>query len=161
MVTAREQHGDACCLQARCWWQEDLAATAAFSQARSSMIRPPRRGIRPSALNPARIFHTATLLPNGQVLVAGEYQLLHSFETDADVYDPATQTWNPTGSLNTARSNHTATLLPSGKVLVAGERTNSAELFDPATGTWSPTGPMVNGRSGHRATRCCPTAKCW
>ena len=63
--------------------------------------------------------HTATLLQNGKVLVAGG--LTTSWHSaSAELYDPASGTWTATGSLNTARSYHTATLLPNGKVLVAG-----------------------------------------
>src|SRR5439155_1166664 len=87
----------------------------------------------------ARWDHTATLLPNGQVLVAG------GLGTDgvthlasAELYDPATGTWTETGSMATGRDLHTATLLPNGQVLVAGGGTfpggilRSAELYTPA-----------------------------
>ena len=70
-------------------------------------------------LNTARREHTATLLPNGKVLVAGGYNN-GSYLASAELYDPASGTWTATGSLNTARFEHTATLLPNGKVLVAG-----------------------------------------
>ena len=73
-------------------------------------------------LGTARANHTATLLPNGKVLVAGGYYT-HGFRSDplrsAELYDPASGTWTDTGSLVIARSGHTATLLPNGKVLVA------------------------------------------
>src|SRR5262249_5248418 len=98
-----------------------------------------------ASLNTARNSHTATLLPNGKVLVvAGGYwsgtPCPCSFNNlnSAELYDPATGTWSITASLITARNSHTATLLPNGKVLVvAGGYLNSAELYDPATGTWS------------------------
>jgi MYXO-CTERM domain-containing protein len=109
----------------------------------------------------ARQSHTATLLPSGKVLVAGGWGWgSESQETfaSAEVYDPATGTWSPTGALASARSSHTATLLPSGKVLVTGgggpgvETLASAEVYDPATGTWSPTGGMATARQSHTAT---------
>src|SRR5205823_3655444 len=106
--------------------------------------------------NFARWFHTATLLPNGKVLIAGGLgptgvNTFSSFNS-AELYDPATGTWSLTGNLNTGRDGHTATLLQSGKVLVA-EGSNcpslndcvnlkSAEIYDPATGTWSSTGNL-------------------
>ena len=71
------------------------------------------------SLGTARHGHTATLLPNGKVLVAGGYSGSGSLAS-AELYDPATGTWSATGSLGTARDHHTATLLPNGKVLVAG-----------------------------------------
>ncbi len=112
-------------------------------------------------LNTARLAHTATLLANGMVLVAGgelnSFNLLNS----AELYDPTAGTWSSAGNLNTARSGHTATLLPNGKVLVAGSFNNclglrclnlkSAELYDPATNTWSNTGNLNTGRGGHEA----------
>ncbi len=111
-------------------------------------------------LNVARAFHTAMLLPNGEVLVAGGYTLITpvsspSYTESAELYDPATGTWSVTGNLSTDRSSHTATLLPNGKVLVAGgccPSLNSAELYDPATRTWSITGNLSTARLGHTAT---------
>ncbi len=101
--------------------------------------------------------HTATLLPNGKVLVSGglvpdELWPEYAYKT-AEVYDPATGTWRPTGSMAEERAGHTATLLPNGKVLVVGgSHSPTAELYDPATGTWSPTGSMASPRHEHTAT---------
>ena len=72
------------------------------------------------SLNTARYQHTATLLPNGKVLVAGGLDISNNALASAELYDPASGTWTATGNLNTARYLHTATLLPNGKVLVAG-----------------------------------------
>ncbi len=105
----------------------------------------------------ARINHTATLLPNGRVLVAGgsaERAALRS----AELYDPTTGTWTNASSLNTNRSFATATLLPDGRVLVAGGEPDShplrasAELYDPIKDIWIRTGAMKTARSGHTAT---------
>ena len=102
-------------------------------------------------LNTARYRHTATLLPNGQVLVAGGLGGVvgNSPLASAELFNPATGSWTPTGNLNTPRDRHTATLLPNGRVLVAGGSNNaggiylaSAELFNPATGSWTPTGNL-------------------
>ncbi len=83
-----------------------------------------------------RTGHTATLLPNGKVLVVGGEHLLTSAApfglTDtAELYDPVTGNFTLTGSLNTARTGHTATLLPSGKVLIVGGGIRPAELSRP------------------------------
>lgn len=96
--------------------------------------------------------HTATLLPNGKVLVAGGSDHMSSGAT-AELYDPATGTWSSTGNLNEKRAGHTATLLSSGKVLVVGgDAAGSAELYDPSTGMWTRTSDLGDVRNGHTAT---------
>jgi autotransporter-associated beta strand protein len=107
-----------------------------------------------NSLGVARAGHTATLLPNGMVLVAGGTVDGSGL---SELYDPASGTWANTGSLTTPRGGQTATLLPSGKVLIAGGSlgfgpTASAELYDPASGTWTPTGNMTTARDFHTAT---------
>ena len=102
----------------------------------------------------ARYIHTATLLPNGKVLITGGRDAVGSL-LSAELYDPATGTFSATGSMSTARRFHTATLLPNGKVLVVGGTNgtdlSSAEIYDPAAGTFSATGSMSSARSGHIA----------
>jgi hypothetical protein len=95
-----------------------------------------------------RIGHTATLLPNGKVLVTGGSN--GSYFASAELYDPATGTWSTAAPMASARYNHTATLLPDNKMLVAGGAT--AEVYDPASGTWSAAGPLVSPRESHTAT---------
>src|SRR5947207_11880308 len=89
-----------------------------------------------ASMNTARQLHTATLLPNGKILVVGGSDLSNSIAS-AELYDPLANTWTNTGSLIRARREHSATLLPNGKVLVVGvEGTCNigevAELFDHA-----------------------------
>jgi hypothetical protein len=108
----------------------------------------------------ARISHTATLLPSGMVLIAGDFE---DFGERAELYNPAARTFATTGSMTAARCSHTATLLPNGTVLIASgfnsgisgiaaSAAASAELYDPAAGTFTPTGSMTGARSGHTAT---------
>ena len=72
-----------------------------------------------TALDPPRLGHTATLLLNGKVLVAGGHSSIGSLAS-ARVYDPRTATWAIAASMSTARGYHTMTLLSDGKVLVVG-----------------------------------------
>ncbi len=102
--------------------------------------------------------HTATLLRNGQVLVAGGINNSGTAITVTELYDPATGIWSVTGGTNTPHDLHTATLLPNGKVLVAGGESsgsvtlNVAELFDPATGQWTTINTLRTSREAHTAT---------
>ena len=104
----------------------------------------------------ARQAHTATLLQNGKVLVAGGSTDGSDRVSSAELYDPATGTWAFTGDLTYARCNHTATLLPNGKVLVTGGYESgvqaTAEIYDPATGVWTATQNLSIPRVGHTAT---------
>jgi N-acetylneuraminic acid mutarotase len=107
------------------------------------------------SLNTPRVGQSATLLPDGKVLVVGGYI---DDGVSAELYDPSTGTWSPTGSPREARGGFTATLLPNGKVLVAGGNatpspaTTRAEVYDPTTGTWSLTGNLHTPRILHSAT---------
>jgi hypothetical protein len=74
-----------------------------------------------------RAAHTATLLQNGRVLIAGGFNNTDVLAT-AELFDPATGTFTPTGAMPTPRFSHTATLLPNGKVLVTGGSSNLGDL---------------------------------
>jgi WD40 repeat protein len=107
--------------------------------------------------------HTATLLADGKVLIAGGgkddggFSQLGEGSVAAEVYDPATGTFISTGNMTEGRVGHTATLLGDGKVLITGGWTSAgpiggAELYDPSTGAFSPTGTMTSARGSHTAT---------
>jgi Galactose oxidase, central domain len=111
--------------------------------------------------------HTATLLPNGKVLLAAgfvndvwSYSGISGSYNAATLYDSATGVFSGTGNLTVNRGDHTATLLANGKVLITGGADQdptgtglaSAELYDPTTGTFTQTGSMAVGRFLHTAT---------
>lgn len=114
-----------------------------------------------------RFFHTATLLADGKVLVAGgcvqpqPSGRCSAATATAEIYDPARRTWTNTPDMTVARVGHLATLLPDGRVLVSGgcaillcsgpegapsgpilegPSERSAEIYDPRSGQWTPTG---------------------
>jgi hypothetical protein len=104
-----------------------------------------------SNMSAARMWHTATLLNNGNVLIAGGYGGTQSVGPDvrwttAELYDPSTGTFSRTGDMTTARFNHRASLLPDGKVLITGGEGRIdgpipwVELYDPDSGVFSLAG---------------------
>ena len=108
-------------------------ATGRWTLAKS--LRTPRRN------------HTATLLGNGTVLVAGGFNSA-GWLRSAEIYDPARDRWSRAADLTRPRAHASATLLGNGRVLVAGgaspSATLSAELYDPASGRWTATGSMTD-----------------
>lgn len=122
-----------------------------------------------------RAYQTATILPNGKVLVVGGRGLLSisapwqppgSAISSAELFDPKTRHWSSAGTLNAPRFGHTATLLRNGKVLIAGgnsilpnaslpagaDTLSSAELYDPQSNSWSLAASMHAARASHTAT---------
>lgn len=104
---------------------------------------------------PERSMHTATLLTNGKVLVAGGNNSKGSL-SDVFLYDPAANGWTPTGSMAHVRQGHTATLLNNGDVLVVGGDDDSrtpigAEVYSTSKGTWAATSSPPPNRVRHQA----------
>jgi hypothetical protein len=104
---------------------------------------------------------TATLLPNGKVLIAGgiKYGEERVNLASAEIFNPATGSFTLTGSMHTGQQSHTATLLPNGKVLIAGPGSGPggggivpAEIYDPSKGTFAETRTMIKGRFDATAT---------
>ena len=140
-----------------------LLACGTFVNATIVAAQSPGRFVQTSSMRSARSGHTATLLPNGQVLIAGgALHLRQQFGAgvvlaSAEVYDSDAGTFDAAATMTTARRSHTATLLPDDRVLIVGGYGDggaplaSAELFDLATGTFSATGSLLTARGGHTA----------
>ncbi len=105
------------------------------------------------SMTEARAAHTATLLPDGRVLLTGG--TASSEVGTAELYDPAARRFSKTGSMAAARADHRATLLPDGKVLITGGYNGShlsdTEVYDPRTGRFASGPAMTEARSGHAA----------
>jgi hypothetical protein len=120
----------------------------------------------PGQMTVGRQVHTATLLADGRVLVAGGYHYGLVPIASAELYDPTTGTFSPTGSLAVARGYDTATRLADGRVLIAGGNPNSGSSTArssprPSCMTRRPARSARPARSGRLATstprRCSST----
>jgi hypothetical protein len=131
------------------------------------------RSFPTGSMSEVRWRHTATTLLDGRVLVAGGFAgapgpNAQPVLNTAEIYDPATRSWTPTGTMTERRALHSAALLPDGRVLVAGGRscrfappfacnfeirTRTAEVWDPATGIWTRVGDMHETRHTTEAAR--------
>ena len=108
-----------------------------------------------------RIMSAATLLLDGRVLVTGGFGGPYAYPSSAlaaaELWDPRTGAFSPTGSMLAPRVSHTATLLPDGRVLVVGGTgpdgiIATAELWDPRTGTFRPVGQLAGSDGFQTAT---------
>src|ERR1700704_1800375 len=112
----------------------------------------------------ARFSHTATLLGNGKVLVAGGMERNGVWLDSTEIYDPAAGRFTPASKMSTRRAGATATLLPNGKVLLAGgndgsgKSLSSAEIYDQASNSFSATGSLNQPR-GHAIAILLKTGK--
>lgn len=115
------------------------------------------KSVKTSPLNKARLLHTATLLPNGNVLFLGGASST-TYLSSAEIFITTANFFIEIGNMNTPRSEHTATLLPNGNVLIiggingSGNVLNSCEIFNTNTNTFSNTDSMSVGRKAHSAT---------
>ncbi len=162
MATMRNNHTATLLLNGKVLVTGGALDSAQYSSLSSAEVYDPGFGTWTTigSMSYGRQFHTATLLPDGRVMVAGGGNVGY-FTASAEIYNPATGTWSATGALGFARGIHSATLLPDGKVLAVGGNFNdsfglnarfSAELYDSASGAWTATGPLNVARATHTAT---------
>jgi N-acetylneuraminic acid mutarotase len=118
------------------------------------------------SMREARFAHSASLLPDGKVLVAGGNAVRSAQSNRAlrtcEIFDPATGQWTPAAPLNDARFGHPAVVLGDHRVLVVGgvvavgrgryTALGYCEVYDPNAGTWTPTGSLATPRKSHQAT---------
>jgi len=124
-----------------------LLALATYTSPRPGSIIPTGNPVQ------ARFAHTATLLQNGRVLIAGGMERNGVWLNSAELWDPDTERFIASGKMLARRAGATATLLPNGQVLIAGGSDGSApnlasaELFDPRNGQFTRAGDMLGPRS--------------
>ena len=137
------------------WW----LLTAALWLATPVWAQEPWTWAPIADLNQPRAEHTATLLANGTVLIAGGRDAAGQPLASAEIYDPATGAYTLLASpLPAPVWGHTANRLSDGTVLIAGGTGDgglpvaAAQLFDPATGAFTALDPLSTPRARHTAT---------
>lgn len=141
----------------------DLARFLPLLALVSTHVAPRRDGSFAGRMTPtapmsvARMAHTASVLRDGRVLVAGGFTSEESASRSAELYDAATGRFTPLPRMVAVRHSHSATVLLNGMVLLVGGYgagnavITGVELFDPATNSFMPTGSLGAARAGHVA----------
>src|SRR5262249_25139054 len=112
----------------------------------------------PASLREPRAGHTASLLPDGRVVLAGG-EAAGRISQSIELFDPSTGPFSFAGRLSMPRAGHAATVLTDGRVLIAGGSfggvapSATTDIFDPATGTTSAGPELLTARAGHTTTR--------
>ena len=105
----------------------------------------------------ARVLHTASLLNNGTVLVAGGEGPEDEYLNSTELFEPTTESWTMGNNMHERRAHHTASVLTGGEVLIVGgyyhyeKPVRTAEIYDSSTGLWSNTSSMHYARATHTA----------
>jgi hypothetical protein len=103
------------------------------------------------SMSTVRVWHSAVLLDNGKVLVAGGLTSNTNYLNSSELYDPSTGTWSNTGSMKSRRSSFYALKLANGNVLYAGGLNvsgymDSCEIYDTTSASWKSTGKLNTNR---------------
>ena len=129
-------------------------STAASAALPVAVATPRPSSNPPGQMAVERGLHTATLLPDGRVLIAGGFATGPHALSSAEIFDPTAGTFSPAAPMATGRAAQTATLLADGRVLLTGGSSDnwnvflaSAEIYNPSTGTFSSTGRMAASRA--------------